>query len=144
MWFNPIPKQPRPFHTIHIDHLGPFIKSVKGNEHILVTICGFTKYVFIKAVGSTKTQPVIEMLEEVACIFGLPTRIITDRGTVFTSCVFEKFCEDYTIEHIFVAEGTPRGNDQVGRSNQTILTAVRTMADDNERRWDEQVKLIQN
>uniref|UniRef100_A0AAG5DS95 RNA-directed DNA polymerase n=1 Tax=Anopheles atroparvus TaxID=41427 RepID=A0AAG5DS95_ANOAO len=143
-WLNPIPKTPIPFHTIHLDHLGPFIKSTKGNEHILVSVCGFTKFVYIKAVRSTKTQPVIDMLEEMACIFGMPSRIVTDRGTAFTSIMLRDYCKEYGIDHVLVAVGTPRGNVQVERSNRTILAAIRTMVDTEEKHWDKQVKLVQH
>lgn len=143
-FLNPIPKTPIPFHTVHMDHLGPFPRSSKGNEHILVVICGFTKFVLMKAVKSTNAQPVVWMLEEMASVFGLPSRIITDRGTAFTSNALKKYCEDYGIDHVLVAVGTPRGNGQVERSNRTILTAIRTMVDETDRKWDEKVKTVQS
>jgi hypothetical protein len=44
---NPIEKVPTPFHTIHVDHLGPFITSTKGNKYLLVIVDGFTKFTMI-------------------------------------------------------------------------------------------------
>lgn len=143
-FLNPIPKTPVPFHTVHIDHLGPFPRSAKGNEHILAIICGFSKFLLAKPVKSTNAPPVITMLEEMSSVFGLPSRIITDRGAAFTSRVFKQYCEDYGIRHVLVAVGTPRGNGQIERSNRTILTALRTIVDDADKRWDEKVKFVQN
>lgn len=40
---NPIEKQPIPFHTIHIDHVGPFETSKSKNKFILVIVDDFTK-----------------------------------------------------------------------------------------------------
>ncbi|CAH2016306.1 unnamed protein product, partial [Acanthoscelides obtectus] len=37
---HPIPKTPTPFFTVHVDHIGPFPKSRKGNCHILAIIDG--------------------------------------------------------------------------------------------------------
>lgn len=33
-----------PFHTVHIDHVGPFETSRNGNKYLLVVIDGFTKF----------------------------------------------------------------------------------------------------
>ena len=45
---------------------------------------------------------------------------------------------------MLVAVGTPRANGQIESSNRTILNALRTMINEDERRWDEQVKLVQS
>lgn len=92
---------------------------------------------------STNAQPVLTMLEQMAGAFGLPCRIVTDRGTAFTSNAFKKFCSDNGIDHVLVAVGTPRGNGQIERSNRTILTAIRTMVE-SDRKWDEKVKTVQS
>lgn len=47
-YLHPIPKANVPFETLHMDHLGPFVKSKKGNTHLLVTVDGFSKFVFWK------------------------------------------------------------------------------------------------
>lgn len=41
-YLHPIEKVKIPFHTIHIDHLGPFNKSKKKNAYILAIIDAFT------------------------------------------------------------------------------------------------------
>lgn len=50
----PIEKVSIPFHTIHIDHLGPFVRSKNGNSYILTVVDGFTKYVFVRPVKILK------------------------------------------------------------------------------------------
>jgi hypothetical protein len=42
---HPIPKIPKPFRTVHIDHLGPFVKTKAGNTLLLVVVDAFTKAV---------------------------------------------------------------------------------------------------
>jgi transposase InsO family protein len=140
---NPIPKRAVPFDTVHIDHLGPFIPSRKGNAYLIVLTDAFTKFVVIKAVRTTRTAPVIEFLNGITTIFGNPTRIITDRGTAFTSRDFGMYCRENTIEHVLVAVGAARANGQVERSNRTILTAVKSSIDDDDRNWDETIRGVQ-
>lgn len=141
---HPIPKVGIPFHTIHADHLGPFIKSKRGNCYLLVIIDGFTKYINITPVRNTKSNTSIKVFQEHISYFGAPTRIITDQGTSFTSNSFRKFTKSTGIKHILNAVATPRANGQVERFNRTILDALsaKTHGKDD-RSWDDYVPDIQ-
>lgn len=48
---RPIPKIEVPFHTLHADHLGTFVRNRTGNTYLLIIIDAFTNY--IKAVRGT-------------------------------------------------------------------------------------------
>lgn len=58
-----IEKQPYPMDTLHLNHLGPFVKSAKNNAYLLVVVDAFIKFVFFKVVTSTKT--VIRFLDHI-------------------------------------------------------------------------------
>lgn len=62
-FLNLMPKEPTPFHAFHIDHLGPFPKSRRGNVHLIVGIDAFTKFAFLKAVKSTKINMSLTICE---------------------------------------------------------------------------------
>lgn len=133
---------PIPFKTVHIDHMGPFPKSSKRNEHVFVLTDAFTKYSIIRAVPSTATKYVLKILDEVSACFGLPHRIVSDRGTSFTSKDFRQYCTNNIIQHILVAVRTPRANGQVERMNRTILSML-LPSTENSRKWDEELRIIQ-
>lgn len=137
-----IEKKDIPFDTVHIDHLGPFIKSTKGNSYLIVVVDAFTKYTIMKALPSTQTKPVLNFLTESFYSFGAPRRIISDRGTSFTSKMFENFIKDFGIIHVQNATRTPRANGQVERYNRTILQALLASVEDEDR-WDQKVKPVQ-
>ncbi|KAL0281608.1 UNVERIFIED_CONTAM: hypothetical protein PYX00_002543 [Menopon gallinae] len=140
----PIPRVPVPFHTVHMDHLGPLVTSPNRERYVLLYQDNFTKYTILKAVTTTKTKPTIECLQEIFSYFGTPTRLITDRGSAFTSRDFEKFCEDHQIQHVKNATGTPKANGQAERQNQTLLSALKTMCEKpNAKDWSRQLKQIQ-
>lgn len=42
---NPIPPGKRPFQIVHVDHLGPFVRSARRNQWILVFVDNMTKFV---------------------------------------------------------------------------------------------------
>lgn len=43
----------------------------------------FSKYVILNAAKTTNTRPVTLMLDELTEYFGLPVRIVNDRGTTY-------------------------------------------------------------
>lgn len=141
---HPIDKPSVPFHTIHADHLGPFVKSKKGNCYLLVIVDGFTKFVNMRPVKDTKSTTTIRVLKDHISNFGVSTRLITDKGTSFTSGVFKDFIKSHGTKHIVNAVATPRANGQVERFNRTILNALSTSSHGkDERSWDEHIADIQ-
>ncbi|KAL0832340.1 hypothetical protein ABMA28_001773 [Loxostege sticticalis] len=141
---HPIPKINEPFHTVHLDHLGPFVKSKNKNVYILVLIDAYTKYISLYAVKSTKTKATIKVLNNYFSLFGVPCRLISDRGTSFTSKIFKEFVNKLGIRHVLNAVATPRANGQVERFNRTILASLATKNHNHqENEWDIHLEDIQ-
>ncbi|KAK9687924.1 Integrase core domain [Popillia japonica] len=133
-----------PYHTVHFDHLGPFVKSKKGNSYVLAAIDGFTKHVMLRAVPNTKSETTCRLLREIIDLFGPPWRVITDRGTAFTGNAFRRLCAQHNINHVRNATATPRANGQVERLNRTLVTAIASMTSDPEgREWDKVMGQVQ-
>lgn len=142
---NPIKKGTIPFETIHVDHLGPFVKSRKKNTHLFILVDGFTKFVFLEPVKATSVKYVIKALNNFIEIFGVPTRVISDRGSAFTSESMKLYCQELGIKHVLNAVASPRANGQCERYNQVILDSLKcvTINDKDELNWDTHVKQIQ-
>lgn len=129
-YLHPIEKIDTPFDTLHVDHLGPFVTSRLKNQYLIVIVESFTKFVFLKPVRSTKAAPLVSFLDNVIENFGVPRRIITDRGSCYTSKQFEQFCKNLNIKHVLNATATPRANGQVERYNRTILSSLSASTED--------------
>lgn len=141
---HPIEKVEQPFHTLHIDHLGPFIRSKHKNSYLLTIIDAFTKFVILVPVKSTKSVHSVKAMKNYFHTFSVPKRIISDRGTSFTAKTFENYLNSLGIKHIKNAVATPRANGQVERYNRTILSALTTSNHGKpENVWDECVSEIQ-
>lgn len=140
-YLHPIPKVPVPFHTIHIDHLGPFNRSRRRNMFLIVVVDAFTKFVLLKPVRTTKSRPVLKFLDEVCFTYGAPNRIIADRGTAYTFKKFGGFCNVKGIQLIKNAVAIPRPNGQVERYNRTIIAGL--TAQEDEHNWDTYVPKLQ-
>lgn len=143
-FLHSIPKTDIPFQTVHIDHLGPFVKSSHGNQYILLIIDAYTKFCIIKPLRTTKSSPAIRALKEIFYTFGHPCRLISDRGSCFTSLEFKRFVTEFEIQHILNAVSTPRANGQVERYNRTVLDSLRAYTDRlGENKWDQELGKIQ-
>ena len=118
-----IPKEPVPFDTLHIDHLGPLSQILNKNKHILVVIDAFTKFVKLYPVNTTSTKEVCLAMQKYFDYYSRPRRIVSDRGTCFTSSEFASFLSDRNVIHVKNAVASPQANGQVERVNR-VLTAM--------------------
>lgn len=135
---NPIPGGYQPFAIVHLDHLGPFVTSTRGNVYILAAICRLTKFRQLYAVRNTKAATTVRKIDDFVNRFGAPKRFINDRGTCFTSDTFKDFCKRHGIKITFNSTKHAQANGQVERLNQTNLPALQTSLTDFEgRHWDD-------
>lgn len=74
--------------------------------------------------------------------FGNPRRIISDRGTAFTSREFEHDCDE-EINHVHVTTGVPRGNGQVERVNRTLIPLLTKLSAPKPAEWFKHLELAQ-
>lgn len=140
---RPIPKEDAPLLTYHLDHLGPMHLTSKKYKYLFIIVDAFTKFVWIYPTKTTNTQEVLSCMEKQKRTFGNPRRIITDRGSAFTSTAFEEYCETELIEHIKVTTGVPRGNGQVERINQIIIPILTKLSGDQPDKWYMNVDRVQ-
>lgn len=107
---HPISPGRRPFEAIHVDHVGPFITSAEGNRYILVLVDNLTKYVCLFPATDTSTEGALYAMDDFITKFGLPRKLITDRGTCFTSHKFENYCKSHGVTHILNSTRRPQAN----------------------------------
>jgi len=132
-----------PLHTYHMDHLGPLESTHKNYKHILAIVDAFTKFTWLYPTKITTFKEVIKILEIQKRIFGNPSRIITDRGTSFTSTEFKIYCNQEDIEHAKITAGLLRANGQVERINRTIIPVLAKISINDPTKWYKHVSKLQ-
>lgn len=126
-----------PFHTVHVDHLGPLELTKKGFRHILVIVDGFSKFVKFYATKRTDSKEVIKHLRHYFRQYSAPIRIVSDRATCFTSKQFTKFLKERNICHVLNATASPQSNGQVERFNRTLIPMLAKLVEhDDNKNWD--------
>lgn len=139
-----IPKKQEPFDTIHVDHCGPF-NLMGNNKYLFSVIDGFTKFVKLFVTKKTDTKEVVRALKEYFRNYSRPRRIISDRGSCFTSNEFAKFVDDYNISHELIATGSHQANGQVERIFRVITPmCAKLKKDDSWHTTLEEVEFVLN
>ncbi|GFW02723.1 retrovirus-related Pol polyprotein from transposon 17.6 [Trichonephila clavipes] len=93
-----------------------------------------SRYPVMICPGKTKTT---------AETFGNPIRIISDRGSAFTSKLFNDYCDEENIQHLQIATGVPRGNGQVERIHRTLIPVLTKLSLDDSTKWYKYVDRFQ-
>ncbi|GFT51102.1 retrovirus-related Pol polyprotein from transposon 17.6 [Trichonephila clavipes] len=85
----------------------------------------------------------LEKLKQQQKTFGNPIRIISDRGSAFTSKLFNDYCDEENIQHLQIATGVPRGNGQVERIHRTLIPVLTKLSLDDSTKWYKYVDRLQ-
>jgi hypothetical protein len=115
-----------PFAVWRVDILGPFPRAFGGYRFLFVAIDKFTKWPEATLVVSITQGAAVAFLKSIVCRFGVPSRIITNNGTQFTSRLFQEYCEGIGTQLCFASVAHPRSNSQVERANAEILRGLKT------------------
>ncbi|GFV87369.1 transposon Tf2-8 polyprotein [Trichonephila clavipes] len=97
-------------------------------------------YQIVKTVSA---ESALEKLKQQQKTFGNPIRIISDRGSAFTSKLFNDYCDEENIQHLQIATGVPRGNGQVERIHRTLIPVLTKLSLDDSTKWYKYVDRLQ-
>jgi hypothetical protein len=109
-----------------VDILGPFPMAVGGYQYLFVAIDKFTKWPEATPVVNITQGAAVAFLKSIIYRFGVPSCIITDNKTQFTSRIFQEYCEVIGTQLCFASVAHPRSNGQVERANVEILRGLKT------------------
>ena len=111
-----------------MDIVGPLPRSRSGNQYILV-ICDYaTRYPEAVPLRRTDAQHVAEELVKLFSRVGIPTEILTDQGSNFTSKLLSEVYNLLHIRPIRTSPYHPQTDGLVERFNQTLKAMLRKTA----------------
>ncbi|GFY76059.1 transposon Tf2-6 polyprotein [Trichonephila inaurata madagascariensis] len=146
-FLNPISKVNIPLSTYHVDFIGPLPSTNKSYQHVLTVVDAFTKFTWLYPVKTVSAENALEKLKLQQKTFGNPVRIITDRGSAFTSKLFNDYCVlcvcEENIQHLQIATDIPRGNGQVERIHRTLIPVLTKLSLDDSTKWYKYVDRLQ-
>ena len=109
-----------PFASVAIDLVGPLPKGRQGVQYLLTYNCMATRWPEAVPLRTVTATEVAEALVSILCRTGIPQRILTDQGSVFTGRLMKDVCEVLGCEHITTSPYRPQGNGVVERFHGTL------------------------
>jgi len=135
MQFFQIPEIP--FENVQIDVMGPFTRTTKGNKYVVTAIDYLTKWIEARAIKeSTTDQIALFVIEQIICRHGCPKSIQSDRGTIFTSDLFQKISQFLGINHHVSTAYHPQSQGLVEKSHSTLTDCISMYVSTNQKDWD--------
>lgn len=126
----------RPWEVISTDLMGPFPRSTRGNQYILVVMDSFSKFSLVYPLRSATAGAVARKIEEdVFLVYGVPRLLLCDNGPQYKSKQFRNLAEEYGVKLRYNAFYHPQANPSE-RLNKTLKTMVAMYVSDNHRKWD--------
>ena len=111
----------KPWSRLHLDYAGPMEGMMQVDAH--------SKWVEVRQVQSATSTATVKKLRTVFATHGLPEKIITDSGSVFTSAEFESFLELNGIIHVRSSPYHPASNGLAERAVQLFKHGVKRLKD---------------
>ncbi|CAF0913545.1 unnamed protein product [Brachionus calyciflorus] len=112
-----------PWTKISIDFFGPIFPS---NDYLQVHHCDYSRFVLIDIISATTDKIVIDRLNRLCSIFGIPLEVRTDNGPPFNSAKFEEFAKYMGFRHRKITPYWPQANGQVERFMKNLKKVIQT------------------
>ena len=104
--------------------------------NVLVYQDHFTKHVLAYVTPNQTAKTVAKFLYGgYISIFGALVRLLSDRGTSFTSSIIEELCKILGIQQPWTMPYHPQTNGLVERSHQTIMHMIGKLGEDKKADW---------
>ena len=117
-------KATAPFQRLSLDFKGPLPTSKKGNQYLLTIIDEYSRFPFAYPCHDMTSKTIIQSLNHLFSIFGMPDMVHNDRGTDFLSEETQNFLFSKGIATSKTSRYNPQGNGQVEKLNGTLWKAI--------------------
>ena len=131
-----LPVPTKPWDSIGMDFIGPFPES-KGYNYLWVVICRMTSMVHLIPVHTTMTATQLSWiyLREIVRLHGLPTSIVSDRDSKFTSKWWRSLHKLLGAKLLMSTSFHPQTDGQTERANRTIGQIFRAVVRHDQKDW---------
>ncbi|KAI5355061.1 hypothetical protein L3X38_007956 [Prunus dulcis] len=137
-WFpkNQAWRASTPLELIHMDLCGPMQnESLAGNKYFMLLIDDCTRMIWVYFLryksDSLNCFRKFKYMVELQSDFKIKC-VRSDKGGEFTSCEFNKLCEEAGIQRQFSMAYTPQQNGVVERKNRTVVEMAKAMLHEKE------------
>ena len=131
-----------PLELVHLDYTNiestmelnkpPMVKN------ILVMTDHFTRYTLAVVTRDQMAKTVAKVFYECfIAVFGVPTKLLSDRGANFTSTLVKKLCSAFGIQKCRTMDYHTQCNGQVEHFPQTLFCMIGKLSCDKKAQWEQ-------
>ncbi|XP_061180784.1 uncharacterized protein LOC133189428 [Saccostrea echinata] len=138
-----MPMISEPFQRIAVDIVGPLQPITdRGNRYILTIIDYATRYPEAVALHGIETERVAEALVDVFSRVGIPSEMLTDQGSQFTSEVMKEVSRLLSLKRLTTTPYHPMCNGLVEKFNGTLKQMLKRMCAERPKDWDKYLNAL--
>jgi len=130
------------FQVISSDIVGPFPKSSRGFNYLIVSTCLYSKYVWLRPLRRATGEAVRDhLLEDIFLKFAVPGILLTDNGKQFKCREVEDLCRGFGVQVFNTFFYHPQSNP-TERVNRVVKTLLGSYIGKNQRNWDRNLNYV--
>lgn len=131
-----------PLETVAIDYLA-LGRPGDTYPYLLVMTDLFSRYGWAVPTKDQTAETTVKALwTAVVQHWGFPEQLLSDRGAAFESELVAQFCQLYGCRKIRTTPYRPQGNGACERFNQTVLSLLGSLGEDQQRRWPDHLPML--
>ncbi|MCW3101545.1 MAG: uncharacterized protein JWL77_7163 [Chthonomonadaceae bacterium] len=140
-----IPHPPRRWQQVSMDFIGPLPTTLTGYDCIFVVVDKSSKMIHCIPITTTATAPQLADLffREIVRFHGIPTSIISDRDSRFTSSFWTELWKRLGTKLAMSTSYHPETDGQTERANRTIEDILRAYVNVNQDDWDQHLTTVE-
>ena len=132
-----------PFQRVAIDLVGPISPvTERGNRYILTMVDYATRYPEAITLPSIETERVAEALLGIYSRVGIPSEVLSDRGTHFLSNVMQEVNRLLSIKHLVTTPYHPQCNGLVEKFHWVLKSMLRKLCSEKPKDWDRYLSAV--
>ncbi|MCO5568771.1 hypothetical protein L7F22_022471 [Adiantum nelumboides] len=134
----------RAFAKWSIDFVGPIAPPAyrMHAQYIIIAINYLTKWVEAKATSKNDAKMTTQFLyENIFTRYGLPIKIVSNKGTHFINEVIEFLLDEFMVIHKKSPPYHPQANGQAKSTNKILVTILTKIVNDLRADWDQKLHL---
>ena len=142
---QPLPVPEKPWSDIALDFVVGLPKTAAGHDSLLVVIDRLTKMTHVMPTTQSVTaeQTAQLLFENVIRLHGAPRRVVSDRGSVFTSNFWSALASRLGIRLNLSTAYHPQTDGQTERQNRVVTEMLRCYCGERMHTWDQYLPAVE-
>jgi hypothetical protein len=128
------------FLDVSMDVVGPLPVTENGNKYLLTFVDHFTRFCEAIPIPTQETEVIArEFVVRIITQFGVPKKLLTDRGAAFTSAFMKEVCKLLKIQKLQTSSYNVQANGICERMQKLLIDMISHFVNKDARNWDKYV-----